>query len=375
MGCVKFLTDNYADLDLLANYTVSSEQTAFPVTNAFNLNRRSKVWRSNGYWKIESGSNTIVFNEGGSDLTATVAAGEYTSTSSFLTAIDTAFSTAPAAAGSYSITTNSQLKTVITKSAGTFNIKWTHADSADMAGILGFDTDSDDTGALSYTADILKINTEESIIFDFGIASLPTALAITGPRNRALKLSPGGVYTIELNHTDNFSTSDYSEALTYDSEVIALLREDGIDDVAHRYAKLKFVDQNPLGYIEIGAIFIGQYFEPTRGAVQFPFEIQPIDRTDTVTSESGVTFSDIREQTGKYNFNWAGLTKGDRENILDIFERYGTGKPFFISFDTNAAFSSDFNRMLKFVQFDAEPRFSLQSPNNFSCSMTVIEQI
>ena len=371
----KLFTYNYVDLDILLNTDVSSENASFPVTNAYNSQRRSKVWRSEGYFNIVSGENTIVFNEGGSDLTATVSPGEYTSISSFLTALDTAFTTAPGATGSYSITQDAYFKFQITKSAGTFNIKWTNIASQDMAEILGFDTATDSTGSLSYTADALRINTSEWILWDMGIASNPTAFMMCDQRNRALKLSPNGSFFIEGNESNNFTSPSFSQELTYDDEIIGLINDSGLHTQSLRYWRVRFEDQNPYGYIQIGAFFLGTAFEPTRGRLSFPLQSQYEDRSVTVTSEGGQVFSDIYEQSQTYTLKWIGLQKEDKEDINQIFNDYGTSSPFFISLDTDSVYSTSKNRMYKFVRFQGEPSWEIVTPNNFNCSMVLREDL
>jgi len=371
----KLFTYNYLDLDILLNTDVSSENPNFPVINAYNLQRRSKVYRSQGYFKIVAGDNTIVFNEGGSDLTATITPGEYTSISSFMTALDTAFTTAPGAAGSYTISQDAYFKFVITKSAGTFNIKWTHANSADMADILGFSTSVDDTGALSYTADALRINTDEWILWDMGIASNPTAFFMCDQRNRPLSLSPNGLFYIQGNESNNFTSPSYSELIPYDDEIMGLIRDTGLHTQPLRYWRVKFMDQNPKGYIQIGAFFLGTAFEPSRGRVTFPIQSRYDDRSIVVTSEGGQSFSDIYEQTQEYSIKWQGLEKADKEDLDQIFSDYGLVNPFFASLDTDSVYSTKQNRMFKFVRFASEPQWELVSPNNFSCTMTLREDL
>jgi hypothetical protein len=372
-GCVRLFTTNYVDIDLLANSDVSSEQTAFPITNAYSKQRRSKVWRSNGHFKIVSGDNTIVFNEGGGDFTATIAAGDYASTALFMAAIKTAFE--DVGAGTYTITQNSSLKFVITKSAGTLNIKWTHANSADMAAILGYDTATDDTGSLAYTADALRIMTDEQILWDMGISSNPDAFAMTGPRNRPIKLSPSAVIKLEGNETNDFSMPTYSTTLSYDDEVIAILQIGGLAPSSLRYWRLSIVDQNALGYVEVGAFFLGKIYSPQRGRAGFPMTVSFVDRTQNIFSEGGQSYSDIFEKTQIHTLNWNGLTKEDIEELDDIFETYGTGIPFFISIDSDAAFSTSLNRRLVFVKFDKEPQYELISMNNYSVSTSFREEL
>jgi hypothetical protein len=267
------------------------------------------------------------------------------------------------------------LKFVITAASGTFSIIWTDPSSADMAGILGFDTATDDTGALTYTADVLKINTEEFVLFDMGVASKPQAFILTGARNRPIKLSENAVIKIEGNYTNNFSSPIYSKTLTYDDEVIAEISDTYLYTEGLRYWRLYIVDQNPNGYLEIGSFFLGQYFSPERGRAQFPLASSFIDRSTVITSEGGQIYSDVYEQSQGFSINWLGLQKDDIDTITDIFRTYGKSYPFFVSFDSNEAFSSSLNRYLKFVYFSSEPKFNLISPNNFTCSMEFREAL
>lgn len=369
------MSENYIDPDILANSDVSSENPSYPVENVYNKQRRSKVWRSDGYFNIENGSNTIIFTEGGANLTATITAGEYNSTADFMTALDTAFTSAPGAVGSYTITQSANFKFVITKGAGTFTIKWTNPSSADMAEILGFDTSVDSSGALSYTADVLKIHTNEWFLWDMGIASNPTDFILIGARNRAIKISPSATMKLQGNETDTWTNPSYEATLDYDDEAIIKFSDDGLHTEALRYWRLLLEDQNPLGYIEIGSLFLGIHYVPTNGSVQFPFQSSFIDRSTTVTAEGGQTFSDIKEKTQSYSLKWLNLSKDEIEDLTDIFNTYGTSVPFFISFDNNAVFSSSVNRRVKFVKFASEPTYELSSPDFFTMTMNLREEL
>lgn len=377
MSGFRFLTDNYAESRVLANYQESSEQAPlFPVENLFET-RRSKVWRSNGYWNIESGSNTIIFTEGGSDLTATVAAAEYTSTTALRAAIVSALQTAPGAAGTYTVTQNSSLKFVITKSAGTFTIKWSDPSSADMASMLGFSTAADDTGALAYTADFIRIHQKEFIRLDLGIARMPNAVAMVTRRNSRIPFSPGAVIKVIGNHTNNLTSPVFEQTIPYDDEIfIALAETDFYSASGLRFWWLYFEDVvNPNGYLELGHFMLGRYYSPTRGRAQFPLSIQYIDRSETITAESGATFSNKKQKTTQYNTQWVGLTSAEKEQIDLIWEKYGKSTAFFISADSDEAYSSGIQRYAKLVKFSSEPALQLVSPNHFSGSMSFLEEI
>lgn len=375
MGCVKFLTDNYADPDLYANLIVSSANASFPSSNALAKQRRSKVWRSGGYFKIESGSNTIVFRETtGVDLTATVTAGEYTSTSAFMLAVKSALDTA--GDSTYTVTQNSALKFVIASngSGGGGLMQLRFATSTAMAAILGYDA-VNLSGALTYTADFLRIHTSERFTVDMGLPTNITDFALAGLRNSAIKLSPTGTFTLQGSMTDSFGAPEYTSALTYDEEVMYKTSTSGLHTEPLRYWSLKLVDQNPYGYVEVGALFFGNNYSPTYGTAQFPFTSDLDDRSTVIFSEGGQSFSNIKEKSQNYDVNWLGVRKDELDEFIDIYSRYGKSYPFFIMLDSEATYFSSVNQSIKYVKFSEDIRYELVSPNNFRVSMKFREEI
>lgn len=381
MSCFRLMSQGYLDLDILADHQFSSEQTSFPITNIYNRQRRSKVWRSNGYWKVEAGRNTIIFRETiAVDLTATVAVGTYTATT-LATAIKAALEVT--GASTYTVTRNSNLKFVISSDGsgggGVLQIDWTDPSSEDMAQYLGFSTANEDTGALTYTGDFLRIHAggadSEYILWDFGIATNPDSFILIGNRNQPVKISPDAEIRLQGNPTNIWTSPVFDEVVPYDPEAMALIDTEGLYTEGLRFWRLQLDDQNPLGYIEIGTLFLGNSFGGDRGAVQFGASTSFVDRSDNIFSEGGQTYADIKEKTAIYNVDWAALTKEDIESITEIFDMFGTAVPFFVSMDTPSAYSSSFNRRIKYVKFNDEPTYSLESPNNFDCSMSFREEL
>lgn len=379
MSNIYLLDDNFIDPDVVSSATYSSQQTAFPYTNITNFNRRSKVWRSNGYWEITSSNNTIIFEETSSvNLTATVAVGEYTSTTAMLAALKTALEDAGASTYTCAVDTNTNKIKITSNGAGgggILNLEWSNG-STTMASILGFDTVSDDTGALTYTADVLKISTGEFFLWDFGISTLPKAFALIGPRNAAIKISPSATIKLQGNETDVWSSPSYEQTLTYDDVAIALFDADGLHTEALRFWRLYIEDlSNPLGYVEIGSIFLGDAYAPTYGRPQFPYQMELVDRSPLVFSEGGQSFSDIREQTAEYATEWLGVRKDEMESFVEIFEQIGTARPFFVLLDPDSVFTTELAKSLKYVKFSEPPRFVLESPNNYRMTMKFREEL
>lgn len=376
---VRIFSENFLDADLIASQNPSSEQASFPASNVLAFERRSKVWRTGGYWLIDATNDEIQFEETTSvTLTANVANAAYTSTTALLAAIKTAMEAVGGSTYTVEIDT-STLKIKFTSDGagggGIFTIDWPNSN---IATILGFDTGASDSGALTYTADILKIHTEEFFEFDLGAPANPKAFALIGGRNKSIKISPTATLNLEGNETDTWTSPTSQTSLSYDDEVICSVSATGIFGQNLRYARLSIADaSNTNGYVEIGSLFLGDYFEGTRGKVQFPFVGEHIDRSRTAFSEGGQTFSDIREKTERFSCNWFGLTVSEKEQIDDLFQQLGTSQPFFVQFDSNPdlGFSGRKEKYIRYVKFERAPTYQLESPKNFSCRMIFLEEL
>lgn len=380
MSTVKLLHDQFLDEDTISLISVSSEQTAYPADNLYDKYKRTKKWRSNGSWEIESGDNTIVFQETiGVDLTATITAGHYTSSASFFTAIKTALEVP--GASTYTVvadTTTGKVK--ITSNGvgggGILTIKWSVAGSLDMAGILGYDTASNDTGALTYTADVLKIHTSEWLKWDMGAPLNPKAIAVFGERNTPIQLSPDAIVTLQGNETDAWTSPSYEAVLDSSEESLVGYNDDGLHTEPLRFWRLLIEDQsNALGYIELNKIYLGDAFVTIRGAVQFPFASSMIDYSTVAQVESGQTTGDTRQVSQSFSIQWAALTYSELEGLVDTFREYGITKPIIALFDTNVVFSSSSNYMSRYLKFVEPPSYNLVSPNNFEMSMLLKEEL
>jgi hypothetical protein len=379
MSNVMILDYNYASDSDSTNFTYSSQQSAFPASNTQDLQRRHKVWRTNGYWEITSSNNVIVFREStGVDLTATIAVASYASTSSFLTAIKTALEST--GASTYTVSqdaTTKKIKIVSDGSGGDnlFQLMWTDVLST-AAVTLGFDTAVDDTGTLTYMAAVLKIHTSEWLKYDLGASTIVDAMAFIGIRNEVLKLSPSATLKIQANHTDAWSSPALDTALEYHDNTIALVDADGLSATAYRYWRLYVEDQsNSYGYVEMSTVYLGSAWTPAQGAIKFPLEKKWLDNSVMTKVESGHLVSMKKEKTREYRAQWNFLSKADVHDLDIIFENHGKHIPFFISLDPNEVFSESFQDALVYVRLGDEPEDTLESPGNFSMSMKLVEVI
>ncbi|WP_333653747.1 flagellar filament capping protein FliD [Dissulfurispira sp.] len=130
------------------NNTLSGIKDAI---NSASAGVTASIVKESSSFVIDANNNTIVFNDGTADRTATIAEGTYTS-SGLATAIQTALNSAPGTTNTFSVeydTTLSKFK--ITNSAGPdVNILWGNA-STTAEQILGFDPTTDTVTAGSST--------------------------------------------------------------------------------------------------------------------------------------------------------------------------------------------------------------------------------
>ena len=378
---VKFLLDNYVSRDILANYHVSSEQAAFPIENAFNQNRRSKVWRSNGYFNITALNNKLVIREtAGVDLLVTVPVAEYNSYLDFLAALKAALDLA--GASTYTVTQNVDKKIVLASNGsgggGIFQIRGADAQST-LVNVIGFDASNGYTGALSYVADVIRIHTSEWIVWDTGIASKPNAFAMTSSKTTGLKFSPSSSLVLKGSPTNPllWTTPPVEIDLEFDDEVIAHITEEDFSDVGCRFWRLDLTDiDNAYGYLEVGAFFLGKWWAPSDSCAIFPFSLARNDRSETIVTEGGQTFSSLKPKYRSVAINYNELNKTDVEDLDFWWEKYGTGKPFFVSCDTNEIFSNMFQRKVIYGKFAAPPLSTeLYDVNVWQSRIAVTEEL
>lgn len=368
-----------SDPDVAPNVYISSEDVDYPSSNLYDLNRRRKMWRSAGYWDVQSGSNTIVFQETiGVNLTATIAVDEYTTDALLFAAIKTALE--DAGVGTYSVTrdtTTQKIKITQTVAGGAavFRLIWTSATA--FGAMLGFDIGSNDTGALNYSADLVRIHTSEFIKWDLGIPTLPTCFVAFGDRNAAIPLSPNATIKLQGNHTNSWASPAVDLTLTYRENVLAYIDTDGIGGTTpYRYWRLKIVDQdNPNGYVTLGGVYLGTHVTISRGCPEFPLEVQDDDLTINQETEAGQDLAARRPIRTMPTLNWAKLDIDTMEALHGVWEAYGLHSNFLVAMDIDGVFSSDPYSQVKLVKFANKPVSRLLSPGNFSYAWQLKEAL
>lgn len=374
-----FLTNqNFLVSDLVFSSTASSEKENFENGNLYNSYQRSRTWRSNGYFSVGSTNKTIIFRETNAvDLTATLVEDNYSSSDLLAAAIKTALDSAGSSVYTVEIdATNGKWKITSDGAGGggIFEIIWTDPLS-DFGETIGFDTSSDDTGLLEYTADTIAIHTEEFIEWDLGTPSNPQSFFIFGASNRSIQLTSNSTIKLEANTTNTWTAPAYSQELTYSDTVIFIHNQNGLTS-PYRYWRLQIVDKdNSNGFVEIGAVFLGSNLYTERGRIQFGFRTGKQDFVELTRSLGGQVYGSSRAKNDIYSAAWAGCTSADKELIDDHFESKGTDVPFVIVADPNTAATTDQSRLTRIVRYASPPSFSILTPNYWNGQFQVEEAL
>jgi len=372
---------NFTEPEVIANADVSSEDADYPVENVYNVERRRKTWRTNGHFKIESGSNTLVFRESvGVNLTATVTAAAYASDSLFFAALKTALEAA--GDSTYTVTrdaTSDRIKITSNGSGGggIFQLMLTNGSSAAMAAVLGYSTATDRTGALNYEADLVRLHTSEFLLWDLGIPSTPTGFLGVMDRNASLSFSGTATIKLQGNQTNDFTAPTFEQDVEILDNLIFLLDEDGFNSATPlRYWRLYFEDKdNVNAYLELGTVWLGEHLELTRGCPVFPLTVGELDLSEIVYSENGRTVVSRKPKAQTYQIDWAGLDKPSFEKLINFWNYYGVHTSFFVAMDKEEAFSTDQGKWCKLVKFTSASASSLVSPGNWSMTWDLREQL
>lgn len=314
--------------------TESSEDAAYPSTNLQKYSR-SRTWRTTGNFVIDSTNNKLDFDEGGSEITATITSATYTPTTlaaEIKTQLD-----ASTGAGTYTVTysTSTGKWTISVSGAATFNIRWnTGTNTATSIGpTIGFPTAANSTGALTYTGSLVAIHTEEWVVFDFGSATNVDSVAVLFDPIEGATVDLSGALTIQANATNAWTSPSVSQALTIDSDDIVATHFFSSDQ-SYRYWRLKIVDvNNPNLYVEIPKLILANATVLTQNP-EIGFTYSRIDKSKIDKTDYGHVYADELPKLRKMVFDYKNFLYSDLETLINIFNTVGTTRPFAISLDS-----------------------------------------
>ncbi|MBN1609872.1 MAG: hypothetical protein JW940_24785 [Polyangiaceae bacterium] len=121
-------------------------------------------------------------------------------------------------------------------------------------------------------------------------------------------LSPAGTATLEANDTDEWSGPPFSCPLVGDDEKRLVFFE----PASYRYWRVVLSDPaNADGFLEVGVLWLGTYFEPSRSH-QHGYRETTRPLTVRAEAEEGAGFWDLRPRARGWELSFGGLRPADK---------------------------------------------------------------
>lgn len=332
MSCQFRIIDyNYA-FDAASSVTASSENVNLPASNLKKY-LRSKVWRSDGYFVIDSTNNKINFkHNGGSELTATITSGGYT-VSELETEIDAQLTSASGAnvfTVEYLTATG---KWRITSAGSAFELLFDTGTNAanSIATTIGF-SEEDYSGDLVYTGPNIAIHTEEWVQIDLMTTEAIDSFCMFAELGGVFNFSSYAVLKLQANATPNFTSPAVDQTLSINDDN-NLICHFFASSQSYRYWRFKIVDpQNINLCVEVPKIVLGLATQltqtPDMGFSEFLDDNSKVSKTPY-----GHRYTDIYPTVRSLEFNYTSLPDADVLSFQDIYKANGGVSPIVVALD------------------------------------------
>ncbi len=181
---------------------------------------------------------------------------------------------------------------------------------------------------------------EETIVFDLLTATEIDSVVLMWSKEDGVRLSNTAVVKIQANATNTWATPavDITLSISNDYE-LASHYFTAVQN--YRYWRVSIADPlNPYGYLELGVVWLGKALAVDNA--QNGFEFSVIDRSKTVTTDFGHSYTDEYPLTIKLDFSYANLDYASVITLENAFRINGNRHPVMIVLDPeDAVFDKD----------------------------------
>ena len=330
------ILDEPWNFESASNFEATSASPSFPVSNLTHI-LRSKVWRSAGNFVIDSSNNKIDFKDdsSGSEITSTLIDGSYSvhGLAEHISARMTLDSTnGSSITASYSTSSG---KWTIASGGASFELLFSSGTNAanTIATAIGFDSSSDNTGAVTYTGPSIAIHTIERVTLDLGNTQAVDSVAVLFEPLTGFKFTDSATIRLKANAHPSWSSASVNILLSYDS-VYNVITHFFSSNQSYRYWCLEIVDaQNPNLYVEIPKFLIAKATQLTEGPnSQFTMNVN--DLSERSSTKYGQFYTDVYPNRRSIIFPYQVLGEADLATLLSIYDRVGIGRPIALALDS-----------------------------------------
>ena len=363
---VRFMNNNF----LLNSMTYSSQQTAFPATNATNTSR-SKVWKPGGNFEITALNNKIYINDG-SNKTITMTVANYTY-ATLATHIQTQLN---ASSSNWTCTydNTTTFKFTIARSSGTAVLRITQTTDAAWD-TLGY-TGALDLSSTPFVADQQRNHTSEWMTCDLGVPQLATFCGIISGIDEIFTISVTGTIKLQANNIDYWVSPPVDITIPV-GDISAMKMLDDDNSSSYRFWRVKIVDRiNPLGPegLRLAFMYVGDHTTITTSNVALGFTKELTDRSNVLQSENGALFFEKRPRyLTLTNLGIQLLSGQEREDIEQLFYDIGIREPLFVSLDPGVEVTLSLEELTRFMVMTRSPTLEHVIRNYYNISFEMRE--
>lgn len=300
--------------------TASSSNLNFPFSN-IKHEHRSKEWRSSGHFIIDSTNKTLIFDEGGGDLTATLTEGSY-SVSSLGSEIKSKMESV--GVQTYSVSYSEALCLWTISAPLSFTLKSTGT----LLPVLGFNPV--EVSGVTITAPKPAIHTQEHLLFDLKTTEEINSVVLLWGKDQ-YNLSSSAEIRIQANATSNFSSPAVDQVLTFNNE-FEIASHYFSTSQSFRYWRVVIKDpMNPRGYVNLGVVILGksdQLDDPENG-----FSFTQVDNSTITRTDFGQEYADTYPITTQLSMDFSVMEYATAEKFILLFQRVGIRVPIFVAMD------------------------------------------
>lgn len=328
---MRFINFNYSQQDE-TTVTYSSQNVNYPASN-IKHEFRNKTWRSSGSFVIDSTNNKIDFKEsgGGAELTATITSGTYTSTT-LAAEIVTQLEAVGASEYTCSYSTTTGLWTITSDGAYLSLLINTGTNTATncLKVALGF-SNTDKTGALTYTGSTIAIHTSESLVFDLRTTEDINSVCLLWPKMDGITLSSSAVVKVQANATNVWTSPAVNQTLTIDNDYEVASHFFSADQ-SYRYWRVLIIDPaNANLYVELGVVVLGKSLDIVNPDNGFQYDID--DQSKVTTNQFGNQYVDEYPTKATLSIMYSILDYDEVQALENAYRQNGNKVPVLVTVD------------------------------------------
>lgn len=209
-----------------------------------------------------------------------------------------------------------------------------------------------------------------TIVFDFGSAKDINSVAIVDSAQRIFNFESA---KIELNTVDVWTPGSIPvvQALTIDYGN-GWINFNWSSIQNYRYAKLTFLNSNPLIFMELSKVFIGKSTEIDGVCFSYPISIRDNNRAVVTTNRYGQKFVDEILSQKEIKAQIPSMTKEELDVLLEMIDYASYTKPIWLYMDSTNIMV-DQNRISGYYYLAEDPEIVLNQGNYWSVSLSLVE--